>query len=299
MTDLDLLMRAIVAAPDDDTVRLAYADELGAQDTVRVKCRNCGPVRALMPGFDVEMACAVCDGTGEVVCTANRDRAEFVRVQVELERHPHGHHVRTKCYDARDGMDVNWTHAFRLHVRESALLAANPAWRPECPQCFSIGHKRARQVNTRCGSCGGAGYMRLAGIPSATPPSPDGFEVTMDDPPPPVPTCAFRRGFAEAVTVPTLATCFHGGVLTRWARDVFSGSRFETVEQIVVSDREPESVGYGFGWRDEGVGNGPENLPAVVFLEPTVRLIHSTPQEANAVMFYAVARVVKRLAKLI
>lgn len=50
------------------------------------------------------------------------DRAEFIRVQVELEKHPWAEHVRDDRYDARDGIDSGWRDAFELHGREQKLL---------------------------------------------------------------------------------------------------------------------------------------------------------------------------------
>ena len=85
--ELDALLRAVITNPDDDTPRLLYADALDELPTARVKCHVCGGT----PGpyrYDVRrdklLPCGVCDGTGEVVDTFPAERAEFVRVQVEL-----------------------------------------------------------------------------------------------------------------------------------------------------------------------------------------------------------------------
>ena len=77
------LLKAIIADPEDDTARLAYADWLEE------------------------------NGQGE--------RAEFVRVQVEFARHPHRADILAANYDARDGIDEDWARGFALQLREEAL----------------------------------------------------------------------------------------------------------------------------------------------------------------------------------
>ncbi len=90
MSDLNALLKAIIAAPDDDTVRLAYADELEGADTVSMVCPKCEG-RKQVTGYSnnatMLMGCETCDGAGSVPDTTNRDRAEFIRVQVELAGH--------------------------------------------------------------------------------------------------------------------------------------------------------------------------------------------------------------------
>lgn len=80
------LLRTIWERPDDDTARLLYADALDdAATTVPCKCMTHEyPVDRRVP-------CYTCSGTG-TVSDGNRERAEFIRVQVELARlHDAGH----------------------------------------------------------------------------------------------------------------------------------------------------------------------------------------------------------------
>lgn len=88
--ELDALLRAIVTVPDDDHARLVYADALDELPTTRVPCSVCKG-RAYVS----HVVCGVCLGTGEVVDTSPAERAEFIRVQVELSKLP-GHDVPSK-----------------------------------------------------------------------------------------------------------------------------------------------------------------------------------------------------------
>lgn len=69
MTTEDALLAAVIADPDADTPRLVYADWLD-------------------------------DHGGD----AGRDRAEFIRVQVELARYPGRHPDRVRLYDRQDAL---------------------------------------------------------------------------------------------------------------------------------------------------------------------------------------------------
>jgi len=103
MSDRDNLYRAILRDPDDDTVRLAYADYLD-ETAGAEKCPTCaghgriyqselagtgetaytrlgGAIHRL--GIGKEIVCTACDGGGNETHTAAR--ADFIRVQVELE----------------------------------------------------------------------------------------------------------------------------------------------------------------------------------------------------------------------
>lgn len=97
------LLAAIAAEPDDDTRRLAYADWLDEREPREVPCLHCsGPPDALRcrrchglvkdprehdSGEDYDATwfcnrtdrCAVCDGTGVVADTEDRDRARVIR----------------------------------------------------------------------------------------------------------------------------------------------------------------------------------------------------------------------------
>jgi uncharacterized protein (TIGR02996 family) len=78
MTDGDHLYRAILAHPDEDTPRLAYADWLD---------ENAGPVRCSDPRHDdPSWPAARCGGCGgrHGESDGRRERAEFIRVQCRL-----------------------------------------------------------------------------------------------------------------------------------------------------------------------------------------------------------------------
>ncbi len=114
MSDLNDLLKAIITHPDEDVPRLAYADALDELAPVYVACPKCGPLQAgggkvcyrcLMPvaseydhhsgeEYDATWVCnhvskcPACAGTGRVLDTANRDRAEFIRIGCELHSKP-------------------------------------------------------------------------------------------------------------------------------------------------------------------------------------------------------------------
>ena len=89
------LLREIAASPDDDTLRLAFADWLDEQPAGRTSC----PLDFCRGGYwrhsgdpnTRPTRCHVCGPDGTVPDTADADRAEFVRVQCELERLEAGH----------------------------------------------------------------------------------------------------------------------------------------------------------------------------------------------------------------
>lgn len=70
---------AISANPADDTVRLAYADWLD-EHAAAVPCPFIGPKA------HHSRQCSQCSGSGVVY--PDHDRAEFIKVQVEIARHP-------------------------------------------------------------------------------------------------------------------------------------------------------------------------------------------------------------------
>lgn len=95
----EALLAAIPADPADDTRRLAYADWLEEREARWVDCPRCGgePRRYFdkpplstnwARGWRNRYTCAACDGTGTVRDDSDARRAEFIRVQVELARHP-------------------------------------------------------------------------------------------------------------------------------------------------------------------------------------------------------------------
>lgn len=156
------LLREIAARPDDDTLRLAFADWL--------------------------------DEHGDA---ADRDRAEFVRVQCELEGMPAYRGINISLDWSDPGFSPECRRAVNLRRRETDLLDAHPEWsRCVCPECEGkgkvigesiYGYSRERE---RCLTCGGTGDLFL------------GFGVSGASKTPPTKprTVTFARGFADAVT---------------------------------------------------------------------------------------------------
>ena len=168
------LLAEIAANPEDDTLRLAFADWL--------------------------------DEHGDA---ADRDRAEFVRVQCELEGMPAYRGINISLDWSDPGFSPECRRAVNLRRRETDLLDAHPEWsRCVCPECEGkgkvigesiYGYSRERE---RCLTCGGTGDLFL------------GFGVSGASLTPPTKprTVTFARGFADAVTC-TLAEL--GEVTTR------------------------------------------------------------------------------------
>jgi uncharacterized protein (TIGR02996 family) len=81
VTDGDHLYRAILAHPDEDTPRLAYADWLD-ENAADIECGACMGFRFNGLG-EYRKPCAHCDSTG-FTSDGRRERAEFIRVQCRL-----------------------------------------------------------------------------------------------------------------------------------------------------------------------------------------------------------------------
>jgi len=136
MHDGDALLRAILAHPDEDTPRLAYADWLDerAEDVACDRCRGLqivpwdgvGPARTAMH-------CTACAGAG-LVSDGRRERAEFIRVQCELAKWPGVNRNRPMVrrdqprevqeYNER-AMDAG---VAKLYRRERELLQGGREW---------------------------------------------------------------------------------------------------------------------------------------------------------------------------
>lgn len=91
MDALNLLLRRIIADPEDDTVRLAYADRLDelAEDAPRIECPSChGRLHSFTYG-----ACTKCSAVGTVPDTTLSDRAKFIRAGFAEYTKIHPEHV--------------------------------------------------------------------------------------------------------------------------------------------------------------------------------------------------------------
>lgn len=208
----ELLYAAILAQPDDDTARLVYADYLDGLDMVRVTCPvpTCGnPAK----GWDGFYRCRTCHGTGTVIDTSNRDRAELIRSQVWLWANP-------SC-DGCTGPEwqqgkpcSECDHRERLRERCRELLAANrERWeRVPCVKCdhgwvstADTGretrlHERRCEVCHGSGDAGGLTWSLARGyIGAVAGTRPRGAVAGTR------PRVTFARGFPVVVEVPTLA----------------------------------------------------------------------------------------------
>jgi uncharacterized protein (TIGR02996 family) len=144
------LYREICRAPEDDTLRLAYADCLDEIGDERVECPNpnCGnPV----VGWDGFYQCSRCKGAGTVLSTANRDRAEFIRVQVEIERL---HTLHQGTGQTIERLATVHGPIWDCRQREKELLRLHPEWREcPCPKCDGT-----NRMFDGC-PCGGSGDL--------------------------------------------------------------------------------------------------------------------------------------------
>lgn len=188
-SDQRALLAAIVADPADDTLRLVYADCLDEH--------------------------------------GNAARAEFIRVQVEAERHHPDSNTRGALED-----------------RAGVLFEQN--WREWwCEVCEAVGLPMSEFE--RYGATEQCGVARADGL-------------LMDWVP-----VAFRRGFPESVALPALLSDTLGDVLARWAavspltelvavsafdEQLFvwpGGPHLRTVRQLSLSDYDPRALSAALG----------------------------------------------------
>lgn len=300
------LLAAVAAKPDCDTTRLALADELLAQSERSVPCLACGrPGHEASPTSSASLPlywCGQCDErTRTVPDREAADRAEFIRVQVELARRwggdcracgkklghdriadgcpcnsPRGvnHGIVPAYVCTCPECDPKQTGSVRdmplevdqLCVRESVLLAAHPEWRPTCPVCNADGNRRG--TGQPC--CGGSGRVG-----------------------------ELRRGLIECVEVSRLEDCIRrcrsirhvwpagtlwqedkdcprcrglGWVATEWAAGLMRDPFTRVVRRVMVGGREPYRVRRStvnpFCWRcvdDPGQLVDPHLIPMDLF----------------------------------
>jgi len=285
------LLRAIAADPADDTVRLAYADWL-EENAGEVECRAClGTGSHALDPYDLAARygraaatkiidgakCSACGGSGRVG-DGKRERAEFIRVQVELaaggclpglcictrgcdelrrrERELKGDSAgngtrRTfECW-ADDFDSLRWL----LTTGGSVDYARGFVAEVRCPLDVLLGGA--------CGRCGGDGGV-------------GGFDG--EDPPDDCPDCG-GTGRTEGV-----------------ARELFAA---HPVARVVATDKRPWDDGTGspsdFSWwrascwdgeGDSNRGNLPDEiLDAVAAANPGNRLIWGGPPSNQHVAF--------------
>lgn len=151
MTEREQLWKAICADPENDTIRLAFADWLDEQPKPRLKCKNekCHDGR-LYTGKD-GMKWIDCPHCGPDASDA--DLAEFIRVQCRLSS------GRYDKFTMTGGIEKIRDEA----VVEDLLELHGDRWRrAECPGCNGHGEKHfvdGADVPFTCPTCGGSGDL--------------------------------------------------------------------------------------------------------------------------------------------
>lgn len=246
-TDVNLprhvaLYREVCQRPECDTLRLAYADALDELGDERVECPKCNGNRGeyKVPGFTV-WGCQACEVTGTVLSTANRDRAEFIRVGCELAREPHCVNCggRGMMVYGSFAATCRWCPRWQeLSNRSTTLLDAHPEWRKcPCPVCGGT-----NRTFDAC-PCGGSGDLFQ--------PFGDGAKPR---------TVTFSRGFVDSVECtaadvwregvgvsPSGGTAVPVTVPTEWAK---AAERCTPCVRFVATDLAPRHVSdvLGKGW---------------------------------------------------
>jgi uncharacterized protein (TIGR02996 family) len=288
MSDEAGLLAAITDNPDDDTVRLAYADWLDEHLKPDVICDHCNgkPKQQFFHGATstnwtrggvnagvTVYLCGSCNATGTVPDTTNRDRAEFIRVQVEYHRKfgylgfdfdkvdwDNKHELKVPSETIIWGVDIQ-----RLKARSAALLAAHQdEWLAvRCPECGGNGcgmlissegmGERGKSVFARCHSCKGIGDV-------------GGLKLVLNNGDLRRPV-VWERGFPHAVECSRLEDVLERPVYnaghdteavgpwqpTPWARAVVT--YHPTVREFRCRDREPYGThpALGIGWQRQSV----------------------------------------------
>lgn len=229
------LLRAVLADPASDTARLIYADWLDEHaDDPCPGCDGRGEVRYCDAAGDMDdEPCRECGGglaggyrRGSGKTVGRRDRAEFVRVQVELLR------VRA------------WTPGHNGGT-STGMRGVMPVWRER------VGELRQRERELWAGQAGAR--ICRDGLR-------DGLEprlAPLTDPTPP--QCIYRRGFVDEVRLPLAAYLEH-------ARDLFSRHPIMAVvisdrEPVELPGRSG-AVERGWHW---AVGEGRNGIPWDVY----------------------------------
>ncbi len=305
------LLAAIIAHPDDDTPRLVYADFLDEQDDTRKTCPNCKG-RVFIPGNDhfSGMDCLVCVGTGTVVDTANRDRADFIRVQCEVGAELKSYNnwspesLDMIC-DPDDGEEQLWKHRVQgMHRRAESLLAVHRSrWlREPCPKCEN-GRvwPDPRGESERCPACDGSGdigeltvKMKLSHAEGGDDSYTYRYPVT------------FQRGFPFAVGNVRLEDAFTHLVddshdewfPTAWILRVFT--HHPTLQRVPLVDKQPDNNDENCQWYLDNGHHFNTQLPLIVFKRfpgytPYANeVIFDTAEHAANVLATAVADVVRK-----
>jgi len=273
------MLATCAANPDDDAGWLVLADLLQENSEGAYKaCPKCTPnyktanggglgwLLGGQPGSYFHVPCMNCGGkrtnggilnddnkgTGIVPDTSRADRAELIRVQVELAKLKQPLSGFHGCVECKSGAAEDLCTFHRLQPRESAIIAANPDWSPKCATC----HGRLENM-LMCSGC----------------------QLTGKAP------CTWRAGYPAVVSVPTIASVLGLGPEevdipntstirrlqpTEYARYLHA-SFSPTLTGVMPVDKSPweiENPGVvgPYFWRPEtGPGGERERLPMILF----------------------------------
>jgi|GEM_PF-4306665 len=129
----------IIDDPARDLRRLVAADWLEEQ-AANVECPHCAYDGCTAWG----QKCDQCRGE-KWVSDGLAERAEFIRLQCEIDAHRYGKAARTGDYDSRDAVGEEWGDLFALVAREAVLFYRYcDNWWPNLHA--AIGHPRTRVV---------------------------------------------------------------------------------------------------------------------------------------------------------
>jgi uncharacterized protein (TIGR02996 family) len=173
VTEQQALLTAIAADPSDDVRRLGYADWLDEQPPEQITCPQCRGKKWVNRPIDVtryelpsdfgpeglplrKHTCTACHGSGTVANPSNRDRAEFIRLQIEMEA------IRRECWcgscrksgqhhNGPCGVDQRNDRNIVPRRRERELLDRHRTeWaRLPCPGCGGSGRIKNAEFDTR------------------------------------------------------------------------------------------------------------------------------------------------------
>lgn len=234
------LLGAVLADPRDDLPRLVYADWLEEHTTDRQcwACQGYGTLQGSGPDRS-NPTCDVCSGTGRV-SNGNSERAEFIRVQVELARID-----PLKCWHP-EGSTADCRQCGALRRRERELWSGGE--NSFAPQLAGLVNRNAP------GAC-----LTHWGTPNQD------INSTIRG--------TWVRGFVESVRAPLgvlfggecpgcidgviesaefgvtpCQSCSGTGRTAGAAADVFAS---QPVTEVVLTDREPWTIRHdAFGWYD-------------------------------------------------
>lgn len=255
------LLGAVLADPRDDLPRLVYADWLEENATDEV-CFVCDGRRVIDSGGTtpwgdpIDQDCPNCSGTGRVG-NGFAERAEFIRVQVELARHPCGDTARREylggdCYCASKEPGFHCLPCLDLARKEVALRRRErELWRAVHQQVipselhhqlFGNDAAEGRPCEVRNANAGITVSRGFVESVRATTAELFGGEC---------PRCGGAGAVGHEYDRGVLGECDRcsgTGRTAGAAADVFAS---QPVTEVVLTDREPWTIRHdAFGWYD-------------------------------------------------